>query len=116
MLSIDKTTADSDLFVDLNQEYAQTISGGNTERFTVYNQTKDPIVRIPYKVDGVETNRPYGDSVWTTGKGGIITFDYDFGRSGTQQRTYNLADGRNYAFRPDTRTAYTGDIDLFDIT
>jgi len=116
MLSIDKPTADSDLFVDLNQEYAETISGGNTEIFTVYNQTIDPIVRVPYTVDGVRTNRPYGDSEWTTGKGGIIEFDYDFGRSGVQLRKYNLENGRKYAFRADTRTAYTGDIELFDIT
>lgn len=115
MLNIDtmleRTSANQDLFVDLNENDAETVSGG--EQFTIYNQTN---VRIPYSIDGTQTTRPYGDSVWTTGRGGIIAFDYDFGLSGVQLRKYNLADGRKYAFRYDTRTAYDQDIELFDIT
>ncbi|PHM06621.1 hypothetical protein [Nostoc sp. 'Peltigera malacea cyanobiont' DB3992] len=116
MLNIDKmletTSANQDLFVDLNEKDAETVSGG-LEVFTVRNETGG---RIPYTVDGTLTNRPYGDSVWTTGRGGIIDFDTDFGLSGVQSRKYNLADGRTYAFRYDTTTSYTEDIDLYDIT
>jgi hypothetical protein len=98
----------------LDEQAAETVSGG-LERFTIYNQTN---VRIPYAVDGTQTTRPYGGSVsvWTTGRGGTISFDYDFGRAGVQRRKYNLANGRKYAFRYDTRTPYSGDIELYDIT
>ncbi len=101
------------LVEEIDEQAAETVSGG--ERFTIYNETN---VRIPYAVDGKQTTRPYGGSgsVWTTGKGGTISFDYDFGRSGVQSRKYNLADGRKYAFRYDTRTPYGQDIELFDIT
>ena len=102
------------LVQELDNKAAETISGG-LERFTVRNETD---IRIPYTVDGTKTTRPYGGSasVWTTGKGGKIDFDYDFGLSGVQSRKYNLADGRTYAFRYDTRTPYDEDIELFDIT
>jgi len=97
MLNIDtmleRTSANQDLFVDLNENDAETVSGGS-EVFTVRNETGG---RIPYAVDGTQTTRPYGDSVWTTGRGGIIDFDYDFGLSGVQSRKYNLADGHTYA-------------------
>ncbi len=109
---LESTSANQDLLVDLNETDSETLSGGS-ERFTVRNETT---VRIPYTVDGTKTTRPYGDSVWTTGRGGIIDFDTDFGREGVQSRKYNLADGRTYAFRYDTRTSYDKDIDLYDIT
>jgi hypothetical protein len=109
---LESTSANQHLFVDLNEDDAETLSGG-LERFTIYNETG---LRIPYTVDGTLTGRPYGDSVWTTGRGGIVDFDYDFGLAGVQSRKYNLADGRKYAFRYDTRTSYTQDIELYDIT
>ncbi|MBE8968523.1 hypothetical protein IQ277_20535 [Nostocales cyanobacterium LEGE 12452] len=109
---LESTSTNQHLFVDLNEKDGETLSGGS-ERFTIYNETN---ARIPYTVDGKLTGRPYGDSVWTTGRGGTIKFDYDFGLAGVQLRTYNLADGRKYAFRYDTRTSYTQDIELFDIT
>jgi hypothetical protein len=118
MSNIDKMlesiSANQDLFVDLNEKDAETVSGGAIERFTISNQTN---VRIPYTVDGTQTTRPYGGSVsnWTTGKGGEIRFDYDFGLPGVQLRKYNLVDGRKYAFRYDTRTLYGKDIDLYRI-
>jgi hypothetical protein len=102
------------LVEEIDEQAAQTVSGG-LERFTIRNETN---VRIPYAVDGKQTTRPYGGSAsdWTTGKGGTISFDYDFGRSGVQSRKYNLSDGRIYAFRYDTRTGYENDIELYDIT
>ncbi|MEH2146352.1 hypothetical protein [Nostoc sp.] len=109
---LESTSANQDLLIDLNEKDAEIVSGGS-ERFTIRNETT---VRIPYAVDGKQTTRPYGDSVWTTGRGGTIDFDYDYGLSGVQSRKYNLADGRTYAFRYDTRTSYSQDIDLFDIT
>lgn len=119
MSNINQTSAIADLscmniLVDLTEKDAETISGGR-ERFTVRNETR---VRIPYAVDGTQTNRPHGGSVsvWTTGKGGTISFDTDFGRAGVQSRKYNLADGRTYAFRLDTSTPYGSDIELFDVT
>ncbi|NEQ63441.1 MAG: hypothetical protein F6K53_41450 [Moorea sp. SIO4A1] len=107
--------ANQDLFVDLNQTDSETVSGGGWERFTVANQTRS--VTIPYAVDGKKTRfpKPGQKSVWTTNKGGIISFDYDFRRPGVQRRKYNLSNGRKYAFRLDTRTAYKYDIELFRI-
>jgi hypothetical protein len=109
---LESTSAKQHLFVDLNENDAEIVSGGS-ERFTIYNETN---ARIPYTVDGKRTSRPYGNSVWTTGKGGIIKFDYDFGLAGVQLRTYNLADGGKYAFRYDSRTSYAQDIELYSIT
>jgi hypothetical protein len=116
MSNIDKmlesTSANQDLFVDLNEKDAETVSGGAVERFTISNQTD---ARIPYAVDGRRTSNPNPGSVsvWTTGQGGIIDFDYDVLRSGVQLRRYDLSNNRQYAFRPDTRTPYGGDIELF---
>ncbi len=125
MSNIDKmlemTSTNQDLFVDLNEKDAETVSGGlwwpfpKKEKFTIYNQTK---VRIPYSVDGKQTSYPYpGVKVtWTTYGGGNIAFDYDFGRPGVQKRKYNLSNGSTYAFRYDTRTPYKYDIELYKIS
>ncbi|MEM9510887.1 MAG: hypothetical protein AAFW67_06935 [Cyanobacteria bacterium J06638_38] len=119
---------EQNLFEDLNQKDAETISGGilgsilgkipnplGKETFTVSNETND---RIPYTVDWKQTTHPYPGSSrkWSTRLGGYIRFDYDTGRDGVQKRTYNLKDGHKYAFRYDTRTAYAHDIELYDIT
>ncbi|MFN6565301.1 MAG: hypothetical protein RMY28_036625 [Nostoc sp. ChiSLP01] len=52
---------------------------------------------------------------WTTGRGGIVAFDYDVRRPGVQLRRYNLSNNRQYAFRPDTTTPYRWDINLYRI-
>ncbi|NEO15548.1 MULTISPECIES: hypothetical protein [unclassified Moorena] len=117
-------SANPDLFVDLNQTDAETVSGGGflskifggrkREIFTVSNQTH---VRLPYSVDGKQTSYPYPgvDVTWNTKKGGNIAFDYDFGRPGVQLRKYNLSNGGKYAFQLDRRTPYPYDIELFRI-
>lgn len=115
------TSTNQDLFVDLNENSAETISGGRFENgggkyevFKVYNQTGGR-VRIPYTVDGKRTKYPNSNSFWVTDRGGTIKFDYDFGRGGVQLKQYNLRNGRKYAFRLNTRTAYKNDIELYDI-
>ncbi|AFY89185.1 hypothetical protein [Chroococcidiopsis thermalis] len=116
MLTIDKmlgsTSANQDLFVDFNEKDAETVSGGAVERFTVFNRTN---ARIPYAVDGLRTpnQNPNSEVRWTTTRGGIIEFDFDVRRPGVQLRRYNLSNNRQYTFRPDTRTPYTGDINLY---
>jgi hypothetical protein len=109
---LESTFANQDLFIGLNEKDAETVSGGALERFTISNQTN---ARIPYTVDGKRTSypNPGSVSVWTTGQGGITAFDYDARRPGVQLRRYNLSNNRQYAFRPDTRTSYKGDIDLY---
>jgi hypothetical protein len=115
MLTIDKmlesTSVNQDLFVDLNETDAEIVSGG-VERFTISNRTN---ARIPYAVDGLRTPNSNPGAVvrWTTGRGGIVEFDFDVRRPGVQLRRYNLSNNRQYAFRPDTRTPYTGDINLY---
>lgn len=115
---IEMNSTNQDLFVELNEKDAETISGGIincfdfSERFTIYNQTN---VRIPYTIDGTRTSRPDGDSVWTTDGGGIIAFDLDFGQSGVQLQRYNLSNGSKYAFRYNTDTSNPNDIELYRI-
>ncbi|PSB42796.1 hypothetical protein C7B80_26325 [Cyanosarcina cf. burmensis CCALA 770] len=108
------TSAALDLFVDLNEKDAETVSGGAIEVFTIANRTN---ARIPYTVDGTRTPNPNPGAVvrWTTGRGGIVAFDYDVRRPGVQTRRYNLSNNSQYAFRPDTKTPYTGDINLYRI-
>jgi hypothetical protein len=115
---LESTSANQDLFVDLNEKDAETVSGGTlfvVEQFTIRNETD---VLIPYAVDGTRTSYPDPGSVsdWTAYDGGIVAFDYDFGLPGVQLREYDLAHGDTYAFRYDTRTDYPNDIELFNIT
>ncbi|WP_414565040.1 MULTISPECIES: hypothetical protein [unclassified Anabaena] len=110
----ESTSANQDLFVDLNEKEAETVSGGALERFTIINRTN---ARIPYTVDGKRTLNANPNSVvrWTTGRGGIVAFDYDVRRPGVQLRRYNLSNNRRYEFRPDSRTSYRGDINLYRV-
>lgn len=115
------TSVNQDLFVDLNEKSAETISGGRFENgggkyevFKIYNQTGAGSSN-PYTIDGVRTKYPKSNSFWVTDRGGTIKFDYDYGRKGVQLKTYNLSNGRKYAFRYNTSTAYPYDIDLYDI-
>ncbi len=107
------TPANQEFFIELEEKDGEIVSGGIRERFTIENHTT---VRIPYRIDGQLTTRPYGGSVWTVDGGGIIEFDYDFGRKGYQSRKYNLSDGSKYAFQYDRRTPYPNDIDLYKIS
>ena len=104
-----------DLFIGLNDENSETVSGGRVEIFKISNQTNN--IRIPYSVDGVKTPypKPSQGSLWSTGRGGIITFDFDFRRAVVKKRKYNLANGRKYAFRLNKRTPYRFDINLYDL-
>lgn len=132
---LENASAYQDLFVDLNEKAAETISGGawdpikNTpfdpgtwssardsvikafspknEKFHIYNQTG---YRITYNVDGRNTR--YTNASWSTNRGGNISFDSDFGRRGVQLKKYNLRNGGKYAFRLNTNTAYPYDFDL----
>lgn len=97
---------------ELDNETAETVSGGAVERFIIANRTNG---RIPYTVDGRRTPNPNPGAViqWTTGGGGIVAFDYDVLRPGVQLRKRDLSNNGQYAFLPDTRTPYRGDIDIF---
>ncbi|MDJ0621167.1 MAG: hypothetical protein QNJ63_31270 [Calothrix sp. MO_192.B10] len=115
------TSANQDLFVDLNEKSAETISGGRYEngggRYKVFKIRNNSQGTNPYAVDGVRTQFPYNlqTSFWVTDKRGIIEFDYDYGRPGVQLKRYTLLNGRKYEFRRNTRTAYRHDIDLYDV-
>ena len=118
MSNIDKmleiTSANQDLFVDLNEKSAETISGG-AEVFTIKNETK---YRIPYSIDGKQTQNadPGQSSVWTAHSGGIIKFDRDSRSGVTDMKSYNLADGKVYAFRDNNKTSGNPyDIELYSI-
>lgn len=114
MLSIDKMAA-SDLFVDVNQEDAETVSGGY-EVFTIGNKTK---YNVGYTIDrGKEfKHKPNQSWVWTAYSGGIIKFDED-GRDGYKQyKSYNLANGGKYEFRDNKTTKGNPyDIELYRIS
>ncbi len=92
------------LFMDLSKEDAESISGGFQEVFEVKNLTKKNIF---YTVDGERQYDPSPGSswTWTAYKGGIIKFNV-----GSKLKSYNLSDGRVYAFK----TSRDG-IDLYDV-
>ena len=116
---LESISTQEDLFENLNNKSAETISGGRYENgggkyevFSIYNQSYGT---NPYVVDGRRTRFPSGNSFWVTDKGGIISFDSDYGKKGVQLKRYNLRNGRKYAFRRNTRTSNPYDIDLYDI-
>ena len=117
MSNIDKmleiTSANQDLFVDLNDKSAETISGGN-EVFTIKNKTN---YNVGYEVDGKSwTHEPGKVWIWTANKGGNIKFDQDSRSGVTSYKTYNLADGGIYEFQNNERTKGNPyDIDLYSV-
>jgi hypothetical protein len=118
MLTTDKIleiTATTDLFTELNDEKAETISGGR-EVFTIRNWTN---VSIGYNVDDEPVrwfgSRPGGSVRWTTYRGGIVSFDKDIRRNVNQNKKYNLANGRFYQFQYNKQTPNPYDIDLYRV-
>ena len=109
------TSINQNLFVDLNEKSAETISGGALEIFSVANQTRNVNINRYYVDRKASRLLPGRKNYWYTYKGGIIRFDSDFGRKGNQEKRYNLRNGRKYAFRLNTRTPYKYDIDLYDV-
>lgn len=110
----DTTSTNQDLFIELNDAKAETVSGGY-EVFTIYNETD---YNVEYSIDGTLTKfaQPGASSVWTAYSGGIVEFDID-GRSGYKElKKYNLANGGVYAFRDNKSTPGNPyDIELYDI-
>jgi hypothetical protein len=108
------TSANSALWIELDDEKAQTINGGS-EIFTISNEVSN--YTMSYKLDGTSDELETGYSQeWTAYSGGTITFDKD-GRSGYQKsKEYDLEDGRIYAFRPNTSTRNVYDFQIYDIT
>jgi hypothetical protein len=108
------TCDNSALWVELDDENAQTINGG-AEEFTITNEVSN--YTMSYKLDGRSAKlKPDYSIGWEAYSGGIISFDKD-ARSGYQKsKKYNLEDGRTYAFRPNTSTLNIYDFDLYDIT
>ena len=109
-------STNQDLFIELNDANAETVSGGY-EVFTVRNETK---YDIDYFVDGTKTKakfaKPGTGSVWTAYKGGIIEFDVDGRDHYTELKKYDLSDGGVYAFRENTSTPSNPyDIELYSI-
>ena len=109
-------SANQDLFVDLNETDAETISGGY-EVFTIRNKTN---YNINYYVDGQLTQpqfaKPGSSSVWTAYNGGIIKFDKDGRNNYTLLQTYNLENGRVYEFQDNTSTPGNPyDIELYSV-
>ena len=110
---LDINSANQDLFIDLNNKSAETISGGY-EVFTIKNSTK---YNVWYKVDGKSwTHKPGEVWIWTAYKGGKIKFDQD-GRSGVKSyKKYNLANGGIYEFQDNRTTAGNPyDIELYSV-
>ena len=109
--------SDQDLFVDLDDKSAETISGG----YEVFKVTNGTNASIKYSVDGRLTkygSAPGATSIWTTygnpAQKGIIKFDQDVRASVVAHKRYNLSNGGRYIFRYNTKT--TGnpyDVDLY---
>ncbi|OLT58770.1 hypothetical protein [Moorena bouillonii] len=114
--------ANPDLFVDLNQKDAETVSGGRVaqggvnqnEIFKIESQIR--FTRVRYFVDDEAGRLRFGrNALWFTDKGGKVTFDFLPFRRGFQAKTVNVDNGRKYAFKFDTSTPRPLDIKLVDI-
>lgn len=113
------TGTNQDLFADLNDKSAETISGGY-EVFKIQNRTKYDLV---YLLDGYNIRPLLGglhksgkDVTWTAYSGGTIKFDEDMRSGFIQYKTYNLSHGQVYVFRENKKT--TGnphDIDIYHV-
>ncbi|NEP54206.1 MAG: hypothetical protein F6K65_37635 [Moorea sp. SIO3C2] len=105
-------SANQDLFVDLNETDAETISGGY-EVFTIGNNTP---YNINYTIDGTSwTHKPNETWTWTAYSGGTIKFDEDL-RSYINYKQYDLSHGGVYEFQFNNYTPNNPhDIDLYDI-
>ncbi len=111
-----------DFFIELNDQSAETISGGSPARiipvgaevFTIQNKTK---YNVGYSVDGKSwSHAPNEGWIWTAYKGGTIKFDQD-GRSGVKDyKKYNLSNGGVYEFQYNTSTpGNPWDIELYRV-
>ncbi|NEO66063.1 MAG: hypothetical protein F6J98_39020 [Moorea sp. SIO4G2] len=112
--------ANQDLFVDLNETDAETVSGGIVRRggagqneiFKIKNQLP---FRVAYIIDGRARNLRPGQSVlWFTNEGGNVTFDSLPFRPRFRARTVNAANGREYVFQFNSSTFRPFDITLAD--
>jgi hypothetical protein len=101
------------LVEQIDEQAAEIISGGNTERFTIRNKTKYDIICL---VDGKQLPlKPGQETGWQTNQGGIIIFDRDAGRPGIQEGKNDLSDRGIYEFRDDQSTDYPFDIELVQV-
>ncbi len=110
---LEMNSTNQDLFVDLNQKDAETVSGGY-EVFTIRNKTN---YNVGYTVDGKSwTHKPGEVWIWTAYKGGKIKFDQD-GRSGVKSyKKYNLSNGKIYEFQNNNSTPGNPyDIELYRV-
>lgn len=107
--------ANQDQLMDLNDEDAQTISGGATEVFTVRNRTSNAI--IDYFVDGKASGKQGTGTglIWTAYSGGIIHFDADLRSDVYVSKKYDLSNGRIYEFQDDPTPGNPYDIELYTV-
>ncbi|NEO45012.1 MAG: hypothetical protein F6K55_13120 [Moorea sp. SIO4A3] len=106
-------SVNQDLFIDLNDQDAETISGGY-EVFTIGNKTP---YNINYTVDGtLWTHKPNETWTWTSYSGGTIKFDEDVRSNYINYKEYDLANGGVYEFQYNNYTPGNPyDIDIYDI-
>ncbi|MDZ8189852.1 MAG: hypothetical protein RMX96_34085 [Nostoc sp. ChiSLP02] len=109
---------DLDLLEELDEQAAETLTGGETEVFTVRNRTG---YNVKYYLDGTVSpdygSRPYtGAVVWTAYSGGIISFDKDGRDDVVINQKYNLANGGVYEFQYNNTTVGNPyDIELYRV-
>ncbi|AOX02284.1 hypothetical protein BJP34_25100 [Moorena producens PAL-8-15-08-1] len=99
--------ANQDLFVDLNETDAETISGGivsqggagPNEIFKIENQLV--FGSVSYRIDNgpLRNLNPGQSALWFSNQGGKIMFDSRPFIPGFQGKIVNAANGREYAFR-----------------
>jgi hypothetical protein len=111
MSNLESLSANQDLWIELNDENAQTLSGGVKEVFTIENPIDFNGV---YYIDGKDY-RHKSKETWeyTVYKGGNISFDKDVRNGIKTQKKYNLNNGDTYIFQYNKSTANRYDIDLY---
>lgn len=104
------TSANQDLFVDLNQKDAEIISGG-CKLVEITNKTKYDITHV---LDGKQYLMKPGEKWYFAAPNGYISFDTDGRDNYKQDKSYTLNNEGKYKFEDNNYTPEISyDLDLY---
>ncbi|MBD2449671.1 hypothetical protein H6G76_21370 [Nostoc sp. FACHB-152] len=104
---------DFGLIKEIDQQAAETISGGAQEVFTIKNKTS---YNITYVLDGRSwLHKPDETWIWTATSGGTISFDKDSRADYNVNQDYDLSDGRIYEFQDNPSPGNPYDLELYSV-
>ncbi|MEH2257535.1 hypothetical protein [Nostoc sp.] len=101
-----------DLIEELDEQAAETISGGY-EVFSIKNTVG---FDVNFSLDDTSFTLPANETwIYTAYSGGTIEFDSDKRGGYEQYKTYNLADGKVYEFQDNPSPGNPYDFDIYSV-